>query len=148
MIMKVRRVRHADVNAIYGMGRGDFLEEEWFTRPELRWIISSNPRSCWVLEDGGKLIGARLTCEAWGTTAWGWLVVIRREMRRNHLGTFLFDETCRLLKKQGMSRIMTDVYIRNKVSVAWHRKMGYRELGVVKDWFDKGKSAIIFCKDI
>ncbi len=146
--MRIRPAKLSDVGKIYDIARDELSREEWFDRKELVWIIRSNPKSCWVMENEGKVLGARLTCETWATTAWGWLVAIRKDLRHQHLGTFLFDETCRLLKRQGMTRIMTDVYTGNGVSVNWHRKMGYRRLGLVKDWFDNGKDAIIFCKEL
>jgi len=146
--MHVRLARLSDVSSIYRIGRNDFTDENWFTKGVLEWTIKSNPGLCWVLEEDRKILGARLVCECYGKSVWGWLMLINKDKRHEHLGTFLFDETCKLLKKKGFGRIVTDVYTKNTASVNWHRKMGYRKLGLVKDWFDNGKDAMIFCKDL
>jgi len=144
--MRIRYAKLSDMDIVYNLSKDDFKKENWFDKETLKWIIKFNPKSCWVLEDKGKIIGARFTCDAWGRTAWGWLIIIKTDLRRRRLGTFLFNKCSTVLKKRGIERIMTDVYSKDKPSIQWHKAMGYRELGRVKDWFNKGKDAIIFCK--
>lgn len=144
--MRIRQARMSDVDSIYKLGRNEFKDEGWFTKKSLGWDLKSNTGICWVLEDRKEIIGARMFSEAGGGTAWGWLILIRSNLRNNRLGMFLFDECCKRLKGKGFNRIVTDVSKRNVSSIKWHKKAGYERLGTVKDWFYKGHDAIIFCK--
>jgi ribosomal protein S18 acetylase RimI-like enzyme len=146
--MKIKHAKLSNVNDIYDLGKNDFKNEKWFTKETLKWNIKANPKLCWILEDKGKIIGARMFCETLGNTVWGWLIVIRKDLRNYGLGKFLFDECCKKLKKMRLRRILTDVNSKNKKSIKWHKKMKYKKLGHVKDWFYKGEDAIIFAKEL
>ena len=146
--MKIRQAKVADINSIYRLGNKEFKEEVWFDKRLIKDLIIKYPKFTWLLEDNGKVIGARFVFESWGETAWGWLLVIKDNMRRKGLGTYLFKETCKRLKKMGYSRLMTDVYVKNKSSINWHNKVGYKNVGRVKDWFGKNKDAVIFLKEL
>lgn len=146
--MKIRHAKLSDVNAIYKLGNKEFKEEIWFDKSLIRNLIKNYPQFTWLLEDNEKIIGARFVFESWGETAWGWLLVIKEDLRGKGLGTFLFNETCNKLKKMGYNRLMTDVYVKNKGSIKWHNKVGYKNIGKVKDWFGKNKDAIIFLKQL
>ena len=141
--MRIRYAKASDVDTIYEIGKSDFRTEGWFTKDIIRKTIKDNPRLCWSLEYKGSVIGSRLFCEYEGRDAWGWLIIIKSGMRHHHLGSTLFDYCCKQLKERGFKRIITDVSTKNKASMGWHKKMGYRKLGVVKDWYGRGKSAII-----
>jgi L-amino acid N-acyltransferase YncA len=147
--MRIRRAKSSDIGQIYRLGSKDFKKEEWFTKKIILNLIRFSPGLCWVLEDKGKIIGARLFLENCGKkTVWGWLVIIEKHHRHHHLGTLLFEKTCQELRKLGFRRILTDVEADNKISINWHKKVGYKRIGRVRDWFDEGVDAIIFKKDI
>jgi len=146
--MRLRLAKLSDIPGIQKIGKDDFRGEKWFDIPTLRCLLKRNPKTCWVVEDKGKIIGARFCQVTWRNQAWGWLVLVDPKMRHAHIGTYLFTETAKRLKKQGVTRIITDVYVENKPSIKWHKKMGYVNLGRINDWYPKGGAALIFCRSI
>ncbi len=148
MLMKIREAKPSDLNAIYNLAKDDLKDEGWFDKKTLRWVLKINPKLSWVLEDSKRVIGARLSLESWGINVWGWLIVIHKNFRRNGLGRYLFEETCKKIKSKGFKRIMTDVSNKNKFSITWHKKMGYKRSCLAKHWFKKNEHAIIFIKDL
>lgn len=146
--MRIRRAKSSDINQIYTLGKDEFKKEKWFNRRIIRRLMAFNPDLCWVLEDKGQIIGARIFIESMGSSVWGWLIIIRKDLRHHHLGTMFFERTCAELKKMGYKRILTDVEHDNTASIKWHRKVGYKPIGYAKDWFDDGVDAIIFKKEL
>ncbi len=146
--MKMRLAKISDVGQIYQLGKFDFKKENWYTKKIIKKLITFNPKICWILEDKGKVIGARMFLESFGTGVWGWLILIKKEYRHQHLGTTFFERTCKELKRMGYKRILTDVETGNNVSIKWHKKVGYVKIGYAKDWFDRGVDAVIFKKEL
>lgn len=88
IFMKIRHAKISDINDIYSLGVKDFKEEFWFEKELIKNLIEKYPEFTWLLEDRGKLIGARFVFESWGETAWSWLLVIRKDMRGRGLEHF------------------------------------------------------------
>lgn len=149
IFMRIRKAKLSDINEIFKIGDKDFRREKWFNKKLLKMLIELNPNLCWVLEDKGEIIGARMFLENCGErSVWGWLIEIKKGFRHHHLGTMLFEKVCKDLKKKGYKRILTDVDVKNKESIKWHKSMGYYSLGRVKRWYDDDSDAIIFRKDL
>lgn len=83
-----------------------------------------------------------------GGRAWGWLIILDPKLRRNGLGSELFFYTAKKLKRMGFRKMYADCSVKNRVSINWHFKVGYRIAGVFRDWYGKGSDAVVFDYDL
>jgi ribosomal protein S18 acetylase RimI-like enzyme len=149
--MRIRKARVSDISRIYEIGKDEFEKTSWgnaVNKNVIRKIILEEPNHCWILEINGKVEGARFIRHEWGKVLWGWLILVSPNYRRHNYGTVLFNRTRKILKKQGYEKLFSEVAMDDIPSIKWHKKIGYKKVGVFKDWLGKGKDAIIFGIDL
>jgi len=149
--MKIRKARFSDVNRIYEIGKDEFKKTGWgywFTKDNLRHLISEQAELCWVLEINDRVEGAHFVLEEWDKNVWGWVILISKPFRQKGYGTLLFEETIKMLKKRHYQKMFADVAVGDIPSLKWHKRLGFKRLGIFEDWLGKGKDAIIFSVDI
>ncbi|MFZ3077525.1 MAG: GNAT family N-acetyltransferase [Candidatus Aenigmatarchaeota archaeon] len=146
--MKIRLCKKEDLQQIMKLGKDVFCGESWYRKNVFDSILKENPKTCWVLEVDGKIEGVRFGLADLGGRAWGWILVIDKEMRRKGFGTKLFLYTAKKLKRMGYRKLYADCSTKNQPSIKWHLKMGYNMSGVFRDWYAKGADAIIFDYDL
>lgn len=149
--MRIRRAKLSDVDRIYHIGKDEFKKAGWgywFTKKTLRNLISQQPELCWVLEIEDRVEGARFVFDEWNKNLWGWVILVSEPLRGRGYGTLLFEKTRKILKRRHYRKLFSDVAVEDLPSIRWHRKRGYERVGTFKDWFGKGKDAIIFSIDL
>ena len=74
--------------------------------------------------------------------------MVSPKYRQEGYGTLFFNHTRKILKKEGYEKLFSEVAIDDVASIKWHKKTGYKNLGVFKGWLGKDKNAVIFSIDI
>ncbi len=142
--MKIRLCKKEDIPEILKLGKDAFKHERWYSKKYLEKVLRENSKICWIMEDSGKLIGARFIYDDSDGRAWGWILAIEPDLRRKGIGSLLFYETAKRLKKQGFRKLYAECSVRNKPSITWHLKLGYKKAGIFRDWYGKGHHAVFF----
>jgi L-amino acid N-acyltransferase YncA len=119
-------------------------ECEWIKKPVFAKVLKDNPKTCWVMEMEGKVIGIRMVKDDFEHRAWGWLLVMKPEYRRNGFGTEFWKETNKVLKKKGYRCLVGVCEPFNKCSVNWHKKLGYKFIGKIPKWFFDNSDSVLF----
>ena len=142
---RIRQARKKDIQDIIGLRNLDWPGDSgWMTKGILANLIKVNPKTCWVMEAYGKVIGARIVCDDFEHRAWGWTLMIRPEYKRQGYGTILFKETNRLLKRMGYRCLFSVCDPANIPSKKWHKKMGHKTLCILPKWFFDDSDASLF----
>lgn len=152
-VMRIRYARKSDLPAIYCMV-DEWREElktskaDWFDHKNFRRMVEQSPKTCWVAEVDGKLVGFRFVWDDTDGRAWGWTIYIEKPWRGQGLGTELFMRTAKLLKKQGFRKMYAETYLTDRLAIKWHRKVGYKRIGTFPDWYGPDEHAAVFCYDL
>ena len=100
------------------------------------------------MEDQGKVKGVRFVFDDSDGRAWGWLLIIHKDLRDKGVGTKLFKYTAKKLKEKGFRKLYAECSAESKTALNWHLKVGYKKIGTFRDWFGKGHHAIVFDYDL
>jgi len=148
MLMRIRICQEKDIPRILKLGKDVFKKQKWYTRKYLTEVLHENPKTCWILEIGGVIEGARFIADDTDGRAWGWLLIMDKHYRREGLGSKFFLYTAKRLKQLGFRKIYGECHATNQVSIEWHLKIGYKLVGVFRDWYGKGNDAVVFDYDL
>lgn len=138
----IRQSKPSDVKKIVQLGK-DALKERWFSPMVLHSVLKWNPKTCWVLELDGWVIGARFVFDD-KPRAWGWGVVIHPNFRRQGYGRMLFEQTNKKLKKMGYRILLSEQNVENRASIEWHKRVGFRQIAAIPKFHDRGEAAALF----
>jgi RimJ/RimL family protein N-acetyltransferase len=142
---RIRQVKKSDIPGIIKLRDLDWPGDSgWMTKGIVTNLIRDNPRTCWIMEIGGKTIGARIVCDDFEKRAWGWTLMISPEYKRKGYGTLLFNDTNRILKRMGYRCLFSVCDPTNVPSRNWHKKMGHKTLCVLPKWFFDDTDASLF----
>jgi ribosomal protein S18 acetylase RimI-like enzyme len=145
MKYKIRLARKGDIPEMLRIAKQNWLgEDAWIKRPDFEKILKNNPKTCWIMAVGGKIVGVRLTRDDFEHRIRGYLLMVRPEYRREGYGTILFNETNRILKGLGYRCLIGETGVDNSPSIKWHKKVGYKILCKASGWFFDDSDAILF----
>jgi len=122
--------------------------ENWFSRKNIRSLVKENPKTCWVLEIGGKIEGFRFAEKTYDGRVWAWTLFMSKDFRDKGYGTKFFKETAKRLRKLGFRKMYAECDYDNRRAIAWHKKVGYKRIATFPDWFGQGAHAVIFAYDL
>lgn len=92
------------------------------------------PWICYVDDETGQLLGYAYAGKWRKRVAYRFVVESAIYLHKDHLGQGigrqLYDELFRLLREAGIRRVVAGIAIPNESSVAAHRAMGFRHVGV------------------
>ena len=142
---KIRLAKKGDIPEIIRIAKQDWKgDTAWIKKWNFERILKDNPKTCWIMEIGGKIVGVRLVKDDFEHRAKGLLLMIRPEYKGQGYGTTLFNETKNRLKKIGYRCLFGETGVDNKPSIKWHKKVGYKVLCKVPGWFFDDSASVLF----
>jgi len=142
---KIRLMKGKDIPEAMKIANQNWTGEcEWIQKSVFAKVLKDNPKTCWVMEIDRKIAGVRLVCDDFEHRAWGWLLIMRPEFRRNGFGTKLWQETNKSLKNKGYRCLLGDCGLNDISSIKWHKKMGFKILCKIPGWFFDNSTGILF----
>lgn len=125
--MQIRLMTPADYDALYrlwsmtpGMGLNDVDD----SREGIARYLVRNPHTCFVAEQGGKIIGAIMSGHDGRRGLIHHTVVAEDEQHRG-TGTALVQAALEALREEGISKVLLVVFSRNEKGNAFWEKQGF-----------------------
>ena len=113
--------------------------------------------TAFVVKEGERVVGYLFGLYSQTTpTAYVKFVGVRTSHRKRGVARALYEYFIEVAKKQGYNELKAITSPNNKISIAFHRKIGMKLLGepneegipVIKDYAGQGNDRIVFRKDI
>ncbi len=74
-------------------------------------------------------------------------IFVKEGYRKTGVGTKLIEQIIKIAKKRGFKEIMSDCDVSNKMSIAFHLKIGFKKCGIIKKNWDN-EDSYVFSKKI
>jgi ribosomal protein S18 acetylase RimI-like enzyme len=125
--MKIRRMRIGDYEAVYrlwiatsGMG----LNTADDSREGIAAYLRRNPKTCFVAEENGEVIGAILSGHD-GRRGYIYHTAVSIKHRNRGTGFALVEQAMESLKREGIHKVALMVFGKNEVGNAFWDKCGF-----------------------
>lgn len=143
----LRPVRDHDIPDILALNDRNVAALAPMDEPRLRDLLGLANRFD-VLEHGGRFVGFVITFgpgTSYDSENYRWFaerydefcyldrIVLLEDQRRQGLGTFVYDEVEAAARPWGRLTLEVNLVPRNEVSLAFHAKRGYKEVGRLGD---------------
>ncbi|GAA0458366.1 GNAT family N-acetyltransferase [Alkalibacillus silvisoli] len=156
--MEIRNVRSSDYNVI-----SPLINEWWGGRqmsdmlPKLFFVHFNN--TSFIAEKDGEIVGFLIGFLSQSDTdvAYIHFVGVNPEYRKNQIGKQLYNEFFNVVKKNNRNAVRAETSPVNKVSIAYHTKMGFHidkgdkevdGVSVFSDYDGKNQDRVLFIKRI
>jgi [ribosomal protein S18]-alanine N-acetyltransferase len=135
----------ADFDALHEIDQECFEPAIAYSQRELREYLRLDGAECIIAEADGKIGGFILTAHGGGT---GYVVTIDvlPAYRQQSAGTMLLSEAERRLAASGVRKMELETAVDNASAIAFYRKHGYRNQGVIKNYYPNGRDAYSMTK--
>jgi len=147
MKIALRDYTPADFETLYVIDQQTFEPGIAYSRPQLREYLQLKGAQCIVGEVDGKIAGFLMTAHA---DAVGYVVTIDvlPAYREQSVGTTLLAEGERRLAASGVRSVELETATDNASAIAFWQKHGYRNRGVIKDYYPNGRDAFSMSKPL
>ncbi len=69
-------------------------------------------------------------------------IFVKEGYRKTGVGTKLIEQIIKIARKRGFKEIMSDCDVSNKMSIAFHLKIGFKKCGIIKNNWDNEDSYV------
>jgi len=147
MQITLRDYAPADFEELYQIDQQSFEPAIAYSRQQLRDYLRLRGGECILAEVGGTIAGFIVTAHARGV---GHVVTIDvlPPYRQRSVGTLLLAEAERRLAANGATSIEIETATDNVSAIAFWKKHGYRNQGVIKNYYPNGRDAFSMRKAI
>lgn len=131
VMANIRIMSIADYDEIYALWlscKGMGLNNLDDSRGGIGRFLNRNPDTCFVTEDGGKIVGAILAGND-GRRGYIYHTAVDPEFRRQGIAASLVDSALAALRELGISKTALVVFERNAEGNAFWESMGFTERG-------------------
>lgn len=125
--MKIRRMKSSDYEAVYrlwiatpGMG----LNATDDSREGITAYLRRNPKTCFIAEENGELIGAILSGHD-GRRGFIYHTAVSIEHRKKGIGFALVEQAMEALKREGIHKVALVVFGKNEIGNVFWEKCGF-----------------------
>ncbi len=134
-----------DFEVLYEIDQECFEPKIAYSRRELRDYLRLNGAACILAEADGRIAGFIVTAHERGV---GYVVTIDvlPAYWRQSVGTMLLGEAERRLAANGLRKMELETAVDNVSAIAFWRKHGYRNRGVIKNYYPNGRDAYSLTK--
>lgn len=137
----IREANISDINEIMEIEYKCFGPDA-FSESLITFLIINFKDLFLVLEHNGRIIGyASATIEA--SKGHIMSIAILPEYRRRGFGEKLMKTIIRKLKESGADRVVLEVRVDNKPAISLYRKLGFKELDTLKEYYRDGCDALL-----
>ena len=133
----LRLYRPSDFETLYEIDEICFPRGIAYQRDEFKTYLSSVGAYCVLAEVLGDIAGFVLT-ERSGKRGHIVTLEVLEKYRRQHIGTLLLRAAEQEAALQGVTRMYLETATENKAAIALWKKHGYRESGILKDYYGNG----------
>ena len=134
--MKIRIMQLSDYEQVYqlwlscsGMGLNNLDD----SREGIGRFLERNPKTCFVAEDSGTVIGAILAGND-GRRGYIYHTAVSSDFRKQGIASELVETAMQALKNLGISKVALVVFSRNTDGNAFWKKMGFTERNDLNYW--------------
>ena len=137
----------SDFDALYEMDQKIFEPGIAYSRRQLREYLQLEGAQCILAEMGERIAGFIVTAHEEGV---GYVVTIDvlPAHRQQSVGTLLLAEAEGRLATSGVHAIELETATDNTPAIAFWQKHGYRNRGVIKNYYPNGRDAFAMRKSI
>ncbi len=143
MKVKIRNPGITDVKQIYEIEKLSF--DHPFPSNVIFIQVFLHSDTSLVIEYKGKVIAYAIAAKE-GKRLHLLNFAVHPEYRGLGLGKLLLDRILRLAKKKGLKEVYLEVEHDNEIAKNLYRKMGFKEIKVIKGYYHWGKDAIVMAK--
>ena len=129
--MNIRKMNISDYDAVYALWlscKGMGLNDRDDSREGIEKYLNRNPDTCFVSEDGGKIIGVILSGHD-GRRGFIHHTAVSPDFRGQGIGAGLVGAALDALKKEGINKVALVVFERNETGNGFWEKMGFSARG-------------------
>jgi len=143
--MKIRNATLNDIKAMDAIAYPYWDDyQQWINEEYLASMINANSEICWVVEDNGIVVGFRACKDDSENRIWDGLICIRKDWQQKGIGSKLFKETNKILKKKGYRCVYSECYSENTASIRYQLKCGRKILCTMPKFYADDSDAILF----
>lgn len=144
-MIKIVKTTISHVNDIVRIGKKHWFYEDWVTKKYIENTLNNRGFHFTALADG-KIIGSIMVVELDIPKFWIFYFVIDRDYRRMGIGSALLKKVTGRMKKDEF--LFVDLTYGDKTGMQFYKKNGFKIMGRVKNWFEKGKDGILLAKKL
>ena len=125
--MNIREMTIADYDAVFALWtatEGLGLNRQNDSREGIAKFLARNPESCFVAEEGGKIIGV-IMAGSDGRRAYIYHTAVSAEHRGKGIGSALLKKCTDTLTAQGVHKVALLVFAQNEAGNAFWEKHGF-----------------------
>jgi [ribosomal protein S18]-alanine N-acetyltransferase len=143
--ISLRNYTPEDFETLYTIDQQSFEPAIAYSRGQLREYLRLEGGECIVAEAGGDIAGFIVTAHERGV---GYVVTIDvlPGYRQQSVGTKLLAEAEVRLAANGIRTIELETATDNASAIAFWRKHGYRDRGIIKGYYPNGRDAFSMSK--
>jgi [ribosomal protein S18]-alanine N-acetyltransferase len=147
MNITLRDYAPADFETLYEIDQQTFEPGIAYSRPQLRDYLKLEGGQCILAESDGRIAGFLVTAHEGGI---GYVVTIDvlPAYRRHSIGAMLLDEAERRLGASGVRSVELETATDNASAIAFWEKHGYRNRGVIENYYSNGHDAFSMSKTL
>jgi len=148
--LEIRKAKQSDLDEIYKIEIECFAEES-FTYPQLKYYLDS-PNFITLIasvngEKAGFIVGS-IEDASGERVGHIYTLDVKRKFRRMGVGSALIKALERLFIKKGAVRSCLEVRSDNIAAKNLYLKLGYKPVGIIRDYYGLGLDAIRFEKTL
>jgi len=136
----IRPYDDADFGALCRIDAESYAPEIAYSRRTMRAFLRLPGAECLVAEEGGEIQGFILT-DRDGPAGHVITLDVAPGARRRKIGTRLLEAAHASLARHGVREVELETSTTNEAAVAFWRKHGYRECGVLPNYYQNGEDA-------
>ena len=141
----IRQGTVSDIQAIMALEQGS-IEHPWESKA-IESLITDGNKVCLVAELDGVIVsyvGAESVLDESNVGN----IVTHREYRGRGIATKLFEVLLAELKEKGIRKIFLEVEHDNVPAIALYEKLGFTDYGYRRDYYGKGKDAVLMSLEL
>ena len=150
----LRLYREIDFETLYAIDQICYAPGIAYTRPELRWYLRLPGAECVVAERRANETTRRSRIAGFIVTTCrmihGHIITIDvvEMFRRSGIGSTLLRRAESRIKKRGIAEVWLETATNNDAAIAFWKKHGYRNRGLLPNYYPGGLAAFVMSKTI
>jgi len=145
-VVKVRRATHSDIPFIVEIERLSFR----YPYPEglLRAYLALAGGGFMVAVAEGKVVGYVIGIIERGSVGHVISLAVRPGWRRRGIGKLLLTSLLRYFSERNVPRVYLEVRKGNEAAISLYRKCGFKEAGVIANYYPNGEDAVVMVLEL
>lgn len=137
----LRRYRPSDFQTLYRIDHACFPPGIAYGQDELKGYLAAAGAECIVAELAGEIAGFTITDRA-GDTGHIITIDVLKAHRRRKIGSILLRAAEQSAAAAGVRRMCLETATNNKPAIAFWKRHGYRQFGVIENYYGRGSDAL------